>query len=373
MYQIERANYASPLLGALEKHTEDPFMYDLPRGFPCGFKSEAYVLGKQISGSVSSVYDREYAFKIPMNNGFLMQAYIECTLTCTGDNSLCQDRLGTKVFSSVSLETRSGRKVIQTLTPEYISARIEGLDYTLNSHVENSVEPDQLFNNNSVVVYVPCFFYFSERKENALNTNALEPIQITAIINSTKESMGLVADLTEVSFRLLCRYFTLFKESQSSVPRNLSILAYDSYKEPIVALSSGATSKKITLTCNMTCFAMHIMITNTNTEYHPVKNFEMKFENKTINSLNRRVNYEFYNSKNSHNTPSGVYTYWFSLEHNRFNNTMSLPLRHLNPCSLEVFFDAVPSTNYSMTVLFEYWTILNIDGSTGNIERAINY
>ncbi len=362
MFQVKNALYDSPLLNTLENNTVNPFNYSINPGVSYGLKNKQIVY-PQKGGVSTSVYGQKLVFKVP-KNGYLAQCFVECTLTCTGDNSGAEDRIGARVFSNISFQTVQGSKDLQRLQPLYTNSRIDQLDANLSSHIESSVEPDSSFNNNTVVCYAPCFFWFSERPQNFLNTDILEDFQVECVVSDTKELIGLEEDLTAVSFRLICTYYTLFDVYQ--VPKQLQMLSFDTYYETPIAVEAGATSLKVILDCNKTVYNMHMALVSANQEYHRINNFHLKTENKTVTECNRRTNYSLYSYEQTE-TLTGTFSYWFSLQKVRYTNTLSLPMLKLPSKELLIEFDEIPA-GYTAYIFFEYWTIISID-SNGSLDK----
>ncbi len=355
MFQVKNAMIESPLLFALDNNTVNPFHYSLPPGLTYGLKNKVIVYPAR-HGSDAQIYGRRFVFDIP-RNGMLAQAFVECSLTCTGDNSAIKDRLGSRVFAEVSMRTTDGHKTIQSLSPLYTHSRIDQLDSNLASHIESAVEPDQDFNNTTVVCFTPCFFWFSERPQNFLNTDALENLHVQCVVNDSKESMGLDADITAASFRLILTYYTMFEPVP--IPRAFNVLAYNTFYEEPLALTTGDTSAVINLTCPHTVFNMHLALVDADQNYHRIDNFEIRTDNKMITECNRRTNFSMYAYEQTESL-TGSFVYWFSLLKNRTNNSMALVLKNLGATQLKVEFDAVPE-GFSLHVFFEYWTLLQVD------------
>lgn len=371
MYQVKQGLLNSELLNVLENHTVDPFNYGLPLGFSMGLKNLQIVYPIR-HGQDATIYGRKFIFDIPKGHGYLAQCFIESSLTASGTNATMEDRLGSRVFSDISICTRLGSKALQSVNPVYTNARMDSLDYNLSTHVESSVEPDiSPWTSGTATVFSPCFFYFSERPATFLNTDVLEDLQVHCTVNDSTAAMGLQSGLTAAEFKLRLTFYTMFKP-KDQIFRSLAcnILAYDVYQELPVVMTTGATSYSMNLKCTKTVFAMHMCLLSANQEFHRINSFELRIANKLVTQINRRTNYSIYEKENR-DTLTGTFSYWFSMIKSRNSNSISFPMKDLEPVNLTIAMDAVPA-NYSLYVLFEYWNIVGVSDK-GELSRNIVY
>jgi hypothetical protein len=372
------ANMRSELVlnSSLKKNTQDPFEYKYQSPIGIGQKLVIYQEPSIItsgSGVVSGIknqtlYNVPVIFDLPMNGMYLSQIIIECTLSTSGDNTMVEPRLGSRIFSLMQLVTTRGQMSIdRSIKPSYTNARLDELPDTYKQ-IELSTDPNTIFNGNTVQCYTPCFFWTSEKVSNflMLDNTISEPLQLACITNTSYQSMGLDANITDMSFRAILTYFRVF----SGVPRTLNwlpnplVLLTDVWYEPDVSLIAGTTSIIVPITCQMPVLNMHIQIHDNSQEYLTTSSFTFFSGTDVITSIARNMNYSLltsfgdYQTGTTENNYSGTFTYWFGLLRSRNDNQFPLSLHNISSPNVQVNFPAIPNvvgSTYSIKVFFEYW------------------
>lgn len=312
------------------------------------------------------IYNIRKVFEIPKDIGHLSQIFIKSQVTCTGDNTDVQDRLGSRIYKHIFLETIRGPNKIIEIRPDYTNARVDGItNQVLFDTVSQSLEPDTTsFNNTTITTYTPLFLPF-ENHSLSLLTNFVERLQITAITNDSYNLMGLPSDtVTNITSELLIVSYTL----ENYVYKSFRVPYYNVFYEPSVELSTSSTSASLTLDCNKQVFNICMVIRNTNQEYFAINNFKLTSGGQDLIPVyDRRINYELKDGGSTDNNSTGTFCYWTTCTKDRtlvFGS--GLNLRDLEPLVLTVEYDTI-GAGYSLYVFYEYNTILNVS-STGSLQ-----
>lgn len=375
---VVKTNFRSFLTTQTAFHkARNPFQYTPPSGSGLGQKVILYVMGIQEQVTSSRFTGSTITFKLPKFEGYLAQVIIECNLSSTSDNTNVQPRLGSRVFKQITLETQRGcMNVDRLIKPDYTNARLDALNQD-QSQIDYSTDPNQTFNNNTITCYTPCFFWFSEdASQNLPVASKTEALQIRAIVNDSESEMGLPGVLTDMTFRAICTYYThIFIPTRSYFIPPEPRLISDVYYEKPLAVALGSTSVTLPITCPYSVFNLSILIRDTNQEMLRPESFTLYSNNEVIASLNRRINFSLDLKKGAtESNGEGALNYWFSLSRSRSKNSFVLNLRDLSPLKLVVNFAAAPSSNFSLYVLWEYFTQLVIDdGGAGMFYRPNQY
>lgn len=321
--------------------------------------------------SLSSIYGSNIIINVPNFNYpcFIGQVVLECTLSCTGDNTNHQPRLASRLFSSVVIETLNGLRIDRDIRPNYTNCRLDSLP-TTSSQIETSTDPTVIFNNNSVTCYLPCFFSFSEESSKFL-INSTEDLKLKLTVNDSFASMGLVTDLTDIRIRAI---FTIFKTITPVI--NRAVLITDVYYEPSLLIHTGDTTAYIPITCDYPVIMMSITMIDSNQELLRPDSFILYSSGKIINSINQTYNYSLLDGV-TENNGIGSFNFWFVLNKgNESRNSLNyvLPLRNLVDKSLTLTFPSAPH-NFRIHVLFEYVNerILNEKDEKLYYERYLQY
>lgn len=222
----------------------------------------------------TDIFGTKFAFHIPNDYDGLFSMSIRCTLSTSGDNSNIAPYLGTRIFKNIELRTRRGI-VIGRLFPEYIYSRIDQLfPTTLGKGLYISSNTNESFDNNTVDVWVPLFFWFTEDISMKLRTRYLEPLELYCEVADTYVTMGLDVTLSSATFELHMN----FLEKRNEEPFvGGTFYGYDIYMENQEAISSGTTSKDMFLTCPYPIFTSTFKLTSTDNQSEvEINKFEMK-------------------------------------------------------------------------------------------------
>lgn len=354
MYTLKN-NLSNTLLRSLNEFPENPFEYRLKHSSGIGQKIIKSVVPVR-NDTGSSIFNKSVVFEVP-KHGYLAKLDLEINLTCSGDNTNVQDRLGTRVFKNILFETRQGPRTIQNIKPDYTNGRIDDLSYDLFNTIESSTNPSATFNANSITCFCPVFLSSGEMTSTYLDTENLEQLQLTCITNDSSGEMGLPSDtLTDWTFKLHCTYFI---SSFPNTQLNKTVLSYDSFHELPQVLTSGSVTTTVVIKCDKPVMNMHCVLRNTEQEYYTINSISLKSGGKDIiSSLDRRVNY--FPTGPTNNNVTGGLCYWFGLSKSRTHDPISMNLADMETTELTVNYTAVPDGTYSLYVFFEYWTVVTL-------------
>jgi hypothetical protein len=344
----------------------NPFIYKYSSPF-VNHQKNVVEVQPIIFPSTSGIFNRRYVFEVPKNYGYLSSVFIKTTLTCTGDNTDVQDRLGSRIYKDIQLQTRRGPNCLMQVCPDYINGRLDSLNnQILFDSIGQSMEPDVTFDNTSVTTFTPVPFFISESGSLALPTDYVEQLQVLAITADSADDMGLPSDtLTVLTCTMIMVSWTL--EQYNYRPQVLPV--HNVYYEPALALDTSSTSDFMYLTCSRQVFNMCMVIRNANQEYHRINSFRLESNGQTlIPTMDRRINYEFKDSSGAtENNTTGTYSFWFTKTKDRlrvFGSGMNLD--GLEPLRLTVNYDSI-GAGYSLYVYFEYVGVLQL-GPTGAVQ-----
>lgn len=297
-----------------------------------------------------SVYGVRMTFEIPKDIGIISELYIQSQITCTGDNSSLQDRLGSRIFKDIFLQTVRGPNTIQHINTDYINARVDLLQF--KELTIAGMEPSPSFNNTTSTVYTPLFF------ELGFDTNFVEKLQLTTVVNDSYTALGLSSNtVTSIVPKLFIVSYTL----EESFRKSYRMISYNIFNEEPVEITASSTSLKTFLECDKQVNSIHMVIRNTNQEYVRINSF-------SIESNGQELVPELPSFINNNNCDIGMtYSYYFNSDRNRLSLS-GLNLDFLNPLHLTVNYDTIGS-GYSLYIFYEYSTI-NYIGSRGSIDTV---
>ena len=317
------------------------FNYDAPLQ-PINHQKNIFTVnGIQGPYVTDSIYNRRFVFEIPKNIGYISELYIQTTITCTGDNSTIQDRLGSRVYKDIYLQTLKGPNIIQHIRPDYTNARTDLM--TFKQLILSSMEPDTTFNNTTVNVYTPLFI------STGFDTNFVEPLQISAKINDSYTTMGLSSNtITAITAKLYIVSHTI----ESCLRKSYRMISYNVFYEEPVAITTSSTSTKTFIECDKQVSAVHMVIRSTGQEYFRINSFQLTSNDLDIVPIMPSV-------LNNNNCDIGMtYSYYFNSTKDRLS-LAGLNLDDLDPLELTVNYNTI-GAGYSLYIFFEYSTVINI-------------
>jgi hypothetical protein len=330
-----------------------------------------------------SIYNSKMTFSIPRQYNNLAQAFIKCTLTTVGA-ALPKSELGTRIFKQIVLQTRNGT-ILQDIRPLYSLTRIDELtDSPTYNYVQNAIDPEGDFEDNSVTLFLPVFSFFSDSPNSFLATRLLEPLELLCYTNISKESMGLETDLTATSFELHLVYHdspeTKAFESKTgadlfykdSLPSQL-VNSYDVFYEDITPVLTGATTVRVLLRNYNPSYVMHMALVDPTTQsMQQIKSFKLIMAGEEVVDMDYRMNFSTYGNEVSVVDMSTL-SYWFSKEKCRLSSSGLIEFSDsFFPTYLELTFDALGS-EYDLNVFFEHLTNIQVS-KTGTLTRqAVGY
>lgn len=296
------------------------------------------------------IYSKTIEFDIPREYNGLEQMWIKCTLTTAGVANP-QTFLGTRIFKEIRIRNKRGDCVLQHIYPEYTYARIDELIGTpVYKHLEDAIEPDQTFNNNTVTLYVPLFSWIAN---DNLETGSIEQLVVEAVVNDNKESMGLAADLTATSYELHCRFNDTFGASKL-VPRTLVVT--DAFREPDdLVVATGSTSCKTLFRCPEVVFVSHFTMVSDTQNLFQIDSLEIDSRGVNIVDLDRRTNYSLAEGINEVAVvQNGPLSYWWSKERSRLSSSGQIYFQEsMYPVQCTLNFQPLDSS-YKLKVIHEY-------------------
>ena len=361
---IIEINNASVLLSNLSKGAKNRYNYSYKNQMGTGQKNIQYVNYDSLlnTSSNSSFYSRELTFTLPCGakSGYLEQILLECTLNSTGSNVNCLDRIGSRLFSKIYLETINGKRLISYIDPNYINARLDALQIP-GTQFETCTNPDQLWNpGTQVTVYCPLFFNIFEDPGLFLDLSIVEALQIRVITAPNANAIGLVSDITSFSLRAMCTFRTMDDYNLPTKQFIKVMQSNDMYNEKPVALQSLSTNVEIPITCKFPILAVYVQIYDTSNNYTRPNIISLRTSENRVLDINTRPNFSMFETKTTVNNNMTL-VHWFTLDQTRISQQTGVNLKELYNSSLYVQYDQVPNANYSIYVSFEYYNTIIVD------------
>lgn len=328
-----------------------------------------------VTSTNEGIFGKRHIFDIPKEYTGLVSMAIRTTMTSSGNNSGIASYLGTRIFKYIELRTKSGT-ILGKLYPEYLYSRVDQLTKTtLGENIELSVGPDATFNNATVNLWTPLFFWFSESEKLKLPTRYLEDLELFVEVQPDYVSMGLDATLTALSHELHMNFLEARNEPEPSFPK--TIFGYDVFREKQQTVSSGTTETTVEMLCPYPCFTTVLKLnTPDNQSEVDVNKIEYTTLGRPWLTKYRRFNYDLANSgpiKNVSLSSGSPMVYKYTKEIKRaecdkmknfiqFNGSM-------RPTNIKVT-HVDPGATATMTVLHEHLQQFDID-SMGNITAPL--
>jgi hypothetical protein len=324
-------------------------------------------------GNGNDIYRKKFIYDIPREYDNLAQLFIKCTLS-TGDVATTPETLfATKIFETIVLRTKNGT-TLQTITPRYTNGRVSETTGTpLYNYLQESIDPSGAAPfAQTEVVYVPLFFFFSEKITTFLNTRNLEQLELECTVAANKENMGMTVALTSATFELYLKYFDVDSSNKFSdqiltkktgIPKQL-YGSFDIFREQNVINSSTSTSASLLLRCPHPAYVMHLSLVNQNSDRKTINNVKIKFGASEFLDIDRKMNYDLFEIK--HGTlDTEVLSIWFSKMKDRtVDSGLLLMSGSTFPAYLEVEFDPNDPpdiTEYTLYTMFETRTNFSVN------------
>ncbi len=318
----------------------------------------------------STIYNQRLLFQVPREPNGLAQIFIKCTLTCDAE-ALPKTQLGTRIFDKITIKTRKGT-ILQNIDKLYTLTRIDELDGSpISSYIQNCIDPDDVFDTNTVSLFVPLFAFFSESSTGFLPTAVLEPLEIECVVNDSKESMGLQEDLTATEYEMHFIYHDKPKEKfirddtgfepyySEPLPKELHH-SFDVFYEDITTIATGATSARVLIRNPNPSYVMHMALVNPATQaMEQIRTFKLVMAGEEVVDMDFRSNFTLYNPEMSITDDSTV-SYWFCKEKKRTHSSGLLYFSDaFYPTYLELTFDSLVA-DYELHVFFEHKTQIHV-------------
>ena len=387
------ANRESPLASTLQQQLQSDLSYRVSKNYS-NLSTQVVKLSPNIAPS-GNPHSKTLDFLLP-RYGLLKNLVIESVLTTAGNNTASSNLdLGERVFNFCEL--RSHNKSIAQNTAGYIKVRgkQEPVEIALGqSYITNAPAN---FSANSITVYTPLYFSFTDNIYNALDLTFCENISLHCEIN-TQAGMGLNAVLSAGVFNCYMRYYNLDTPAHKKLidmnfkpERPLTMLSYD-VTEEVFALTDSTTSTTVDLKTNNLCHSIHFFIRDTATaELNPITSYSFQASGRTIRDNIPEKLSTYYSALrgNSNATKitavaktdsvSGTIEHdmtvkcnsiYFGLDRSRDWNSGSISLQNINNAQLSVNYASASSDE--LVVIYEYWTLISINSSNGVVDRGLN-
>lgn len=330
----------------------------------------------------NQIYGQRLRFDIPTQYDNLADIFIKITLSSAG-NAAPRTELATRVFKQIQIRTKKGT-LLQDLRPLYSLTRVDEITKTPTyDYVQNAIDPDTTFDTNTVTMFLPLFTFFAEDIMFNLPTRSMEPLEVYAVVNDSKEAMGLQTDLSATAFEMHCVFYDTHETEGPefkigapvyglSPPRTL-LKTYDTYYEELQTVPAGSTSARMLITNPNPAYVMHIALVDPLSQaMTQIKTIKMTMAGVEVVDLDYRINFSLDTSEVSL-VDSSTISYWFSKEKNRSNYSGLIDFSSsLFPTYLDITFDALPE-DYQLHVFFEHLTKLTVSNLGEIVRHPVGY
>ncbi len=322
-------------------------------------------------------YSQVINFEIPKEYNNLSQLFVEITATTAGDNTNHALYTGCWWFKKMTLQTKSTVPLTSN-TNNYLSVRTDELAQSpINSLVADAMEPSPTFNATTSVFYVPFFAWFSDSIDKMIPTFYLEQLELVCEVAGSKEEMGLPADVTSASYRLVCEYHDDLVRRSNPFP--LSWEVYDVFEEMPVLNNGTNNYTETTMSCSFPVFVNHSLIKDSSQQMGTITNVSYKVAGEEIVNTSPRIMFSLASGGETLPTdvnmePNSATSYYFSrLRGNQARGPKNTDFvnftRSMYPCVIRADHTA-DATKYLYNVC-EYKVILDID-SEGRVSRRVS-
>ncbi len=235
----------------------------------------------------NSIYSGKYDFLLNHNIGDLYQIYIKGILSTSNTACSIKSDFGLKLLKSIRLHNNVS--TVASLSVASQIARMDLANFDLYSKVHPGIQPaNGVFASGPVIVYIPCFFFFSDEQSNALDLYGRKQLYLEIVTNSSKESMGMSIDLTSASFEMIT-YNRMHKE-YTKVPKQIKNGYSNFYETPVLCVN-GSTSVRVKPTCPYPTFMVHFLIVRSDSSRVEITNVKIDIPNMTIMDIDSDMNY----------------------------------------------------------------------------------
>jgi len=288
------SNLESPLYNTLVTRSQrDPWTYSLLSNIGSFSKSRVEVPPQTDPGSFING-DQEVHWKIP-RYGLLAKVcvlnrveFTDAGYTADGAANY-NDAFGFFLWKELRLETHNKR--IQALYPEYQYMRMQSLPYERRQSMQGAVAQNgdalstESADKTTQQFYTPCFFSFSERTNNFIDTRFVENLEVVGLARNGSQ-ISTLGSGDEMKFssgypKLVCYFYNpteeiyrAYQHRNFTLERPLTMLQYDVFREtPEVKAATGLTTDTVNgktlaikmaltkkLDCNNLVFATHLMV-----------------------------------------------------------------------------------------------------------------
>lgn len=251
-------------------------------------------------GSRTTVYGRRFSFDVPRDYNNLSQIYIKATYDVAGDPDP-QTALGTRILSLINLRGKASGSIIATCTPDYSIARLDEIQNTpLYSQISQAVESDKdvsgAGDKTGVNVIIPFPAWFNKSGWE-LPTRYLEDLELECVTNSSKEAMGILVDITAITFEVIYKYKDNVFYDENPFPALM--MGYNMYQENSVDVSSGATTAEILVNCPYPVFCSHILAKTSTQNFFDVERIEVTAGGVEIMNVDKYTLFNYDESSNN--------------------------------------------------------------------------
>ncbi|KAH9259645.1 hypothetical protein BASA81_002067 [Batrachochytrium salamandrivorans] len=299
-----------------------------------------------------SIYSGRYVFKVPPNNGRLVQQYVKATVDVGhGDKVKCYNLL--KFVRLLSEE-----RPLQTMDEMTITTRINLLaDSSLYHRMLPGI--NGVWKGGNVYEYtIPLFWFFSDLPEDYLDSTSCD-FRVEIVTNPTPQSMTSAGEFHSVKYEL----FSYFKQVNSFGPKHIPkqiTSSYDSFIEKPVPVSNGATSVRILLTCPSEVFNVIFSVVNkSNGLRHAIDSVKIDCPTSNLFDLDVAMNYLISEKNNSVDWDS-ILPVRFGPRHDPKGDFVKFS-QSMGPTYATLTFKQVIGNDYVLYAVCEYRSNIAID------------
>lgn len=316
-------------------------------------------------GSPTTIYGRRFSYDVPREYNNLSQIYIKATFSVTGDPDP-QTAMGTRVLKLINLRGKSSGSIIATCVPDYSIARLDEITNTpLYSQISQAVEPDADVSGvgakTGVNVIIPFPAWFN-RSGWELPTRYLEDLELECVSNDSKEDMGLLVDLTAITYEAIFKYKDNVFYDENPFPAVM--YGYNMYSETSVSVDSGATSAEILVNCPFPVFCSHVMAKSATQNFFDIERIEVFSANVEIMNVDKYTLFNYDESSNNIGIAGtgSVPLYWSqAITRDVMSNDSYVAFNgSMYPVKIKVYFRAAVGSAGTLSVVNEYKQVYDV-------------
>jgi hypothetical protein len=381
---------ASPLYKALRQNGDGkkaPVEFEYNLGVsPIPFAKHVHSQKCDIAINSANI-SQKIQFSVPQYGlGSIFYLKVSCTATA---NSTAYPS-GVMGIIKDKVKLHAGNIMLEELHVDAIMNHFSKLPEAERIAITQAIGAGALINTSANVFYIPLYFSFSMRPENFIDLAFIEPLTVSFTTNSGSGiAPNCVLSSLEISLQIITSipeaksYYEL-KQKQFSISEPLAMLWKNEYREqPITVVASGTTVSfpDVLLKCNKLCRSTIVQcyLQGSPAAYYPLVKLELLSMNETLyeadhyemSVMAKRPWNQFLHSLNT-----GV-DYCYEINYDLNGNFIScdgaLGFKNLNTPTLTCSFSGVTSgSTYVLSIIHNYWNVINISGTDGSIIRSLD-